>query len=102
MPQVPETDVYDKAGQQIDDINTVAEYIDEVMLGNKDTTPEDEDNDDGQNFHIVKTCDFYLEIPTIQFKRKPFAFTQKAQFAQREERKIESPLLDVIAPPPKA
>lgn len=102
MPQVAETDVYDAAGQQVDDINTVIEYIDEVVLDNKDTTPEDEDNDDGQNFHLVKTCDVYFQTPTIQLKRKPLLISQKQQFVQFEEPAIAAPLFDVIAPPPKA
>jgi hypothetical protein len=102
MPQVAETDIYDATGQQVDDINTVIEYIDEVVLDNKDTTPEDEDNDDGQNFHLVKTCDVYFQIPTIQLKRKPLAISQKQQFVPFEEPAIAAPLFDVIAPPPKA
>ncbi len=102
MPQVAETDVYDASGRQIDDINTVVEYIDEVVLGNKDTTPEDEDNDDGQNFHVVKTCDYYFEIPTFQIKKKPSDSSQKHLFGQVKPQRIESPLLEVIAPPPKA
>ena len=44
LPQVDEDDQYDAHGQQIDDLNTVSEYIDQVVLGDVDKTPEDEDN----------------------------------------------------------
>ena len=55
LPQMDEEDVYIASGQQVDDINSVVEYVDQVMLGHKDDTPEDEDDDSGQNFLLVET-----------------------------------------------
>ncbi|MFT3705167.1 MAG: hypothetical protein QM802_22560 [Agriterribacter sp.] len=102
MPQVAETDIYDKNGRQIDDINSVVEYIDEVVMGNKGDTPLDEDNDDGQNLHIVKTFDYDFDISFLIIKKKPTSTSSKKQFFYFAENKISAPLLDIIAPPPKA
>lgn len=102
LPQVPEVDIFDAAGRQEDDINSVIEYIDQVVMGNKDDTPEDEDNDDGQNLHPVKTCDYYFEISVISLHKKHFSSSSSTQDAEYKENKINSPWLDIIAPPPKA
>ncbi len=45
IPQLDELDVIDEKGYQLDDTNSLYDYIDEVILRNKDTTPEDEDDD---------------------------------------------------------
>lgn len=53
FPMVDEDDQYDEVtGLQKDDINSLAEYIYQVILGHKDTTPEDEDDDQAHFYHI--------------------------------------------------
>jgi hypothetical protein len=102
LPQVAETDVYNALGQREDDINTVIEYVDEVIMGNHTANPVDEDNDQGQNFHLVKIVDYYFEIDFTPIKHKPVVTTTKNKFCLFPEEKISPVTLEILAPPPKA
>lgn len=71
LPQSAGTDIVDTKGKQNDDINSVIEYIDQIVLNNHDTTPEDEDQDNGnngQNFSYAKTVDYYHQINFIEIE----------------------------------
>ena len=76
LPQVVEQDAFDSTGQQINDINSVWEFVDEEILGN-DSAPFDEDDDNGQNFHLVKIVDYsytphFTEVQTkIAIREEP-------------------------------
>jgi hypothetical protein len=102
LPQVAEQDIYNAEGQQQKDINTVIEYFDEVIMDNHDKNPVDEDNDQGQNFHLVKIVDYYFEIDFSPIKHKPVVAIAKNKFSLFPEEKIHSVTLDILAPPPKA
>lgn len=73
FPMVDETDAYEKSGKQKDDINSLAEYIYQVLLGHRDSTPEDEDDDQahfyqlksGISYSIVTACVIRDENPVI-------------------------------------
>ena len=101
LPQVAEVDIYNAQGQQEDDINTVIEYVDEVLLDNHRPTPVDEDNDQGQNFHLVKIVDYYFDLDFSSFKHKPVVATTKSKFCIHPEEKIFPVTLEIIAQPPK-
>ncbi len=102
LPQVAEVDIYNGQGQQQDDINTVVEYVDEILLDNHRTTPVDEDNDQGQNFHLVKIVDYYFDLDFSSFRHKPAVATTKSKFCIHPEEKIFPVTLEIIAQPPKA
>ncbi len=53
LSQVPEQGIYNTTNQQEGDINTVAEYINPVILAHNDDTPEGEYDDICKNFHHV-------------------------------------------------
>ena len=98
LPQVPENNVYDKNGDQVDDITSVAEYV-MVYLG-IDHHADDENDDQGQNFHIVKVFEYCFqpvpnEIKTTRFITKP-------AFGAYKEDKTSDVCFDIILPPPKA
>jgi len=99
MPQAPEADVYDSNGNQLDDITSVVELI-RVELG-FDHHADDENNDSGQNFHIVNFYEyayqpFYSKLNNEQFSK------QKETFPDFTESKIPSISYDILVPPPKA
>jgi hypothetical protein len=102
LPQVTEVDVYNAQGQQEDDINTVIEYIDELISDNHRSNPVDEDNDQGQNFHLVKIVDYYFENDFSSLKHKPVTAAAKNKFSILPEEKIFPVTLEIPAPPPKA
>jgi hypothetical protein len=102
LPQVAETDMYNTGGQQKNDINSVLEYVDEVIMGNLDQTPVDEDNDQGQNFHLVKLVDYYFEIDFSPVKQEPISGTAKNSYSLFREAAVYPVSLEIPAPPPKA
>jgi len=102
LPQVAEQDIFNAQGQQQKDINTVIEYIDEVILDKHDKNPIDTDNDQGQNFHLVKIVDYYFEIDFTAIKHKPVVASAKKRFGHFSEKKLYPVTLDILAPPPKA
>ena len=102
LPQVAEQDIFNAQGQQQKDINTVIEYIDEVILDKHDKNPIDTDNDQGQNFHLVKIVDYYFEVDFTPVKHRPLIAAAKQQFCLFSEEKLYLVTLDILAPPPKA
>ena len=100
LPQVAEEDVYTANGMQADDINSVVEYIDQVILGNEDDTPEDEDDDSGQHFHLVKQVDTpYTQVVTEIFSKAAVEI-KKHNYAGFKNKTIPSPFFEILVPPP--
>lgn len=100
LPQVAEDDQFDKNGNQIDDINTVTEYINQVVLGNKDTTPEDEDNDDGQNLHVSKTIEYSYDRQCILLEPLSFVEIKRPEFPSYITPGTTTPSFEITTPPP--
>ena len=100
LPQMDEQDEYDASGNQIDDINSVVEYI-EVALG-YDNHADDEDDDNGQHFVLIKVIDYFYHQPISLIKREEFAPSKSQNFSGYIVTKIPSPSLDILTPPPKA
>ncbi|MEO6813568.1 MAG: hypothetical protein ABI172_06525 [Ginsengibacter sp.] len=99
LPQVPEVDIYDANGNQVDDINSVVEYV-MVKLG-LDHTADDEDSDNGQNFHLVKMVDyFYQPFFSLIESNSPLG-NESDNFRQFTNDKISMISYDLIVPPPK-
>ena len=98
LPQVMEDDVYDSNGQQRDDINSVVEFI-AVKLG-YDHTPDDEDDDNGQNFHPVKVNDYSFQQPVIVLNILDPETSNNKEYPPYLEHKVSSPFFDIQSPPP--
>ncbi len=102
LPQTAEQDIFNSQGQQEKDIDTVVEYIDEVVMNNHEKNPVDKDNDQGQNFHLVKIVDYYFAPDFTPVKNKFLKTAARQPFALFSEKKIHMVTLDIPAPPPKA
>jgi hypothetical protein len=100
LPQVPEEDEYDRNGCQIDDINSVLEYF-AVVLG-YDHTPDDEDDDSGQNLHLVKSTDYNFRIQFVLVQPESPAVLRINEFPDYITARIEPVCYDVATPPPEA
>lgn len=97
LPQAPEDDVYDKNGSQIDDITSIVEFV-MVKLG-IDHHADDENNDQGQNFHLIKIFDFCYS-PVFTKTNNEFSI-KPSVFIEYKEDKIPNVSFDIIIPPPK-
>lgn len=102
LPQIAEEDVFDSKGNQVDDINTVCEYIDEVILGNTDATPEDEDDDSGQNFVTVNALNYFYQQPSFLIETIVEVNSDNPTYSIYLNTKLSSTISDVITPPPEA
>lgn len=98
LPQVPESDIYDTNGNQVDDINSLVEFV--MVKFGLDHRADDEDDDSGQNFHIVKCVEYCFRPEFITVKRTDTLFTKTEVFAEYQE-KVTRVSIDVIIPPPK-
>jgi hypothetical protein len=100
LPQIEETDSYDVSGQQTDDINSVVEYV-RVVFG-LDKTADDEDDDTGNNFTLVKSCDYVYHQQITLLETPGFIEINTRVYG---EYKTPAPLFtsyDIISPPPEA
>ena len=97
LPQVPEQDVYDANGNQLDDITSIVELV-RVKLG-YDHHADDENDDSGQNFHMTNV-NYTIATPEHPIK-KEFAINTSKNFHDCIESKISSVCYDIIIPPPK-
>jgi len=100
LPQTRETDSYDASGKQTDDINSVVEYV-RVFLG-LDKTADDEDDDSGNNFNLLKTCDYFYQQQVTILNSPGYIEISKGVYG---EYKVPAPLFtsyDIISPPPEA
>jgi hypothetical protein len=84
LPQVAENDVYDKSGNQVDDINSVVEYVYEVVLGHKAVNPTDED-----------------EQPVLIITDKEFLQKPAEEFGTYIDNKTATISFDILTPPPE-
>lgn len=100
LPQVAEDDQFDKNGTQINDINTLSEFVDQVVLGHTSKKPTDEDDDNGQNFHVAKTIQYFLP-QYINLSEENFSEKSKIVFAPYIPAKANLVFLDISIPPPK-
>jgi hypothetical protein len=102
IPQMAEVDVYDPSGQQIDDINTLVEFIDQEVMGHYDSTPEDEDDDSGNPYHIIKIVDYTWHPYVAEIQTKPGATEQPVKiFTGYIENKLTPGYSSILLPPPK-
>jgi hypothetical protein len=102
IPQMAERDVHDSLGYEVDDVNTLVEYIDQEIMGHHDNTPEDEDDDSGTPYHIVKMVTYawhpYVAEPATKVTCTP---APAKVFTGYIEHKPTRGFHDILIPPPK-
>jgi hypothetical protein len=101
LPQVDELDVYYN-GQQVDDINSFVEYIQQEVLNFVDNTPEDEDDDHNEEIRLLQ---FGNDIFEQKFQTAQIDFPASEDTNRRCVYASEKELLisfDILTPPPKA
>lgn len=98
--QLTEHDKYDMHGKLIDDINSVGEFFSEVIMGNIDETPEDEDEDNGYDYQTVKTIDYYF-LSTVKTPLAPTSNPINHIISETEHFQLLEVSLDIPYPPPE-
>jgi hypothetical protein len=98
IAQLDEVDVFDKSGQQREDINSLVQYLADVFHI-KHKPLKDNDDDNARYFHIVKVDEYYF---TQHLVTKENLFTPvRTIFPPFIDEKLSSVSLDIQGPPPK-
>jgi hypothetical protein len=98
IAQIDESDSFDKAGQQKEDINSLVQYVDLVILKHNRHT-KDTDDDNARYFHAAKFDDYSFSQTGV-IKREYF-IVGKTKFPPSIEKKLTSVCLEIQGPPPK-
>ncbi|SFE93435.1 hypothetical protein SAMN05518672_112117 [Chitinophaga sp. CF118] len=103
IPVVDEKDMYDVCGRQIDDVNTIFEYIDQVILGHTDYTPEDEDDDQPHYFTGSSGISYYISCQeqTVCCINEPTTKELAVAYPLSPVQKTSSIAYDILTPPPE-
>ncbi len=98
IPQVDEQTLYDKNGVAVNDINSLSEFVSDVILHNKEHR-KDEDDNNARYFHGIKsTCNTVPRLSAV----RPFTFNPDSHLCPFDiSAKPLSPFHEVIKPPPK-
>jgi hypothetical protein len=102
FPMMDEEDVYDNCGKPKDDINTLVEFINQILLGHKDSTPEDEDDDQAHFYQLKHTSSYtmqYMAYPAKAILPEPSG--QKPEYAVGISQRLLTAYYDISAPPPE-
>ena len=99
FPQVPEQDVYDSKGNQIDNITSIVEWV-RVKIG-VDHTADNENDNRAQNLHPIKNLQY---ISDVYFTKvvKEYSELANLNYAEYPKSTIQALSYDIIVPPPKA
>lgn len=104
FPMVDETDVVEQTGKQRDDINSLAEYIYQVLLGHRDSTPEDEDDDQAHFYQLKSTISYSVTAQYIipVTKGRSQQWVPDVLFLDFPERVPHPVSYEIQGPPPEA
>lgn len=98
IAQIDEVDVFDKSGQQREDVNSLVEYLANTFHI-KHKPFKDSDDDNARYFHTVKLPNCIIPQPIVA-KEDNFNFNDKS-FPIYIEKKLISFPPDIQGPPPK-
>jgi hypothetical protein len=104
FPMIDEEDVYECNGKQRDDINSLVEFVNQILLGHRDSTPEDED-DDQVHFYHIKSAHYFVApfaAHPPQAVVQVYSFFAVRLYHIPADQRIRDVFYDIVAPPPKA
>ncbi|MGZ8534890.1 MAG: hypothetical protein ACXWV4_05100 [Flavitalea sp.] len=101
LPQIGEKDLFDSQGIEQDDINSLVEYIDQVLLGNFDNSPEDEDNDNGQNFYQSNSYEYIFQADKRSLIDHMFFEWIELRYIDYKFLRPTTLNFDILSPPPE-
>ena len=83
IAQVDESDVFDRTGQQKEDINSLVQYVDVIILKHNHHT-KDSDDDNARYFHAAKFDDYSFSQAGIE--KKNVYLLRKQTFRQASKK----------------
>ena len=101
IPQLDEIDQYDSKGVVIDDINSLAGYIDQTIMGHKHSSPQDEDDDNARYFQLVDIGGYNFQQQLIESIQEGIPTCDKTKYPSIIATKICTVHGDITTPPPR-
>jgi hypothetical protein len=101
IAQVDEVDAYDSKGCRVNDINSLVEYVNDILLDHKGPSRPDEDDDNARYFHIIKAFDFSISQQVVVKNPGWLNATEQQHFPGINSGKPVPAFYDVVTPPPK-
>lgn len=101
LPQVNELCVHHSCGKQSNHVNSILEWVDEVLLEHTDSTPEDEDDENIFVNSILDEGFCHRSQHKNEVTPHQIILTDRFLFAEYEEGMIPSLIFDITAPPPE-
>lgn len=99
FPMVPEQDVFDSKGNQIDNITSIIEWI-RVKTG-LDHTADNENDDRAQNLHPVKVLQYTSDHYFLKSVNN-FPALIDNHYTEMPKSKVLMPSYEILVPPPKS
>lgn len=102
IAQVNEVDTYDAKGRRQNDINTLGEYIHDILLHHSNKSRPDEDDDTARYCQVTPMPLYDFSLYKTKNSWDESSIDQKIEYALFKEIKWHTPVLDILYPPPKA
>ncbi|MDQ6609573.1 MAG: hypothetical protein M3Y85_07110 [Bacteroidota bacterium] len=100
IAQVDETDIYDSSGQQVNDINSVVEWLQASFSTDKVAKhKQDSDDDNARYYHALKQDHFSPQPFTILKKNSSPGSSEFPKAV--DDTKLSAGYLAIQSPPPK-
>ncbi|HEV7621700.1 MAG TPA: hypothetical protein VGO09_08205 [Flavisolibacter sp.] len=99
IAQVDEVDIYDKYGQQKEDVNSLIQYV-AVLCNFKHKPLKDTDDDNARYFHLVN-LDYSFFNDQLTDEKKTFVNIEKVKYAPYIKNKLSTVFFDIQSPPPE-
>lgn len=101
IAQTDEKDIYDQNSQQVQDINSLTEYLQQTFSHHKEKKhPKDSDDDNARYFHALKPHYFLMQPVTI-IKKEPATHSYRS-IPLTDDALLSAGFYDIQSPPPKA
>ncbi|WP_343674420.1 hypothetical protein [Chitinophaga sp.] len=104
IPVADESDIFDARGRQINDVNTLFDFVNHVVLGNTEFTRQDEDDDQPHYFTGSNSVSYYIfsQQQISCTKQEPSTNDLAVAYPLMAVQKPPAIAYEILTPPPKA
>lgn len=100
IPVLDEKDQFDSKGRQLDDINSVAQYIKDVLIDHGKGRHKDTD-DDQAHYFVIANCNYYIFQQVKILEPESASFDHSKNYCGYIESSFKEHSPEHLSPPPK-
>lgn len=104
IPVADEKDIFDARGRQINDVNTIFDFVNHVVLGHTAVTQQDEDDDQAHYFTGSNSVSYYIANPEqiTCSRQEPSTKDLAVAYPFLAVQKPLAIAYEILTPPPEA